>query len=421
MYRRKIYLKSFLIAIFLNSTLNAKIDSINYSNSDDLLIMQALEYQDSNPIKSIDIYEKLYNDTKKSEYLEEVMRLAYANDTNLLKRIVASHQKELDSIKDSKVLFYYIAYLVDSKQTTKAKKVAKNLIEIDKSSKSYAVLATILNIEMDFEGAYQNYKMAYELDNSDANLLNLVRSMIKLKKVGEARELLEELKSKNSPTFAVCQLLTEIYKNLPDSQKLVDNYEDLYNITKDEKYLALATGQLVKSGEILKAANLMYKHKFGLEVVVEMYDSLGDRKMAYSVAKEAYMESKKPYFLSYMAIFEFEESYPNIDKKTLNSVLDKFKNSVKESNEALFYNYYGYLLIDYDVDIKKGIEFVEMALEKDEFNPAYIDSLAWGYYKLGDCNMAYDVLNTISRDDIKANKEIDKHFETIRKCLKSKK
>ena len=41
-----------------------------------------------------------------------------------------------------------------------------------------------------------------------------------------------------------------------------------------------------------------------------------------------------------------------------------------------------YLLIDYELDINKGVALVKKALVQDPENIAYLDTLAWGEYKL---------------------------------------
>ena len=45
-------------------------------------------------------------------------------------------------------------------------------------------------------------------------------------------------------------------------------------------------------------------------------------------------------------------------------------------------------MIDHDMDVKKGISLVKKALEKKPDNGYYLDSLAWGYYKLGEVKKA---------------------------------
>ena len=45
------------------------------------------------------------------------------------------------------------------------------------------------------------------------------------------------------------------------------------------------------------------------------------------------------------------------------------------------------------MDIKKGIKLVKEALLKEPNSPFYLDSLAWGYYKIGKCKEAKKIMN----------------------------
>ena len=79
-------------------------------------------------------------------------------------------------------------------------------------------------------------------------------------------------------------------------------------------------------------------------------------------------------------------------------------------------------MIDNDLDIKKGIELVNKALQKDKNNLFYLDSLAWGYYKLKDCKKAWDIFKETLKDkEFSNSKESKEHRKAILKCLKEKK
>ena len=75
-------------------------------------------------------------------------------------------------------------------------------------------------------------------------------------------------------------------------------------------------------------------------------------------------------------------------------------------------------MIELFLDIEKGIDLVKRALLQEPDSPYYIDSLAWGYYKLGDCEKAMDIILTImSKID---EPEVKEHYEIIKKCLEEK-
>jgi hypothetical protein len=82
-------------------------------------------------------------------------------------------------------------------------------------------------------------------------------------------------------------------------------------------------------------------------------------------------------------------------------------------NNDFINNFLGYLLIDFDINPKEGLKYVKKALQIKPDDIAYIDSLAWGYYKLHKCKIAWDVIKNINTDD----KEINRHKKLIKRCL----
>jgi len=51
----------------------------------------------------------------------------------------------------------------------------------------------------------------------------------------------------------------------------------------------------------------------------------------------------------------------------------------------------------------------------------YLDSLAWGYYKLGNCKEAYKIIKKVTKLEGGDDKEVVSHFKKIKKCMKKHK
>ena len=98
--------------------------------------------------------------------------------------------------------------------------------------------------------------------------------------------------------------------------------------------------------------------------------------------------------------------------------MHKFEEVTAILNDSVYLNYYGYLLIDHTIDVKKGIALVERALKLEPDSPYYLDSLAWGYYKLGECQKAYDIMKDF--DESISEPEVLSHINAIKQCLKEK-
>jgi tetratricopeptide (TPR) repeat protein len=88
------------------------------------------------------------------------------------------------------------------------------------------------------------------------------------------------------------------------------------------------------------------------------------------------------------------------------------------SRDSVYLNYYGYTLIDKNMDVKKGLELVKKALEYQPDNSYYLDSLAWGYYKLNRCKEAYEVMKRVVDMEGLKEDEIREHWDAIQKCNK---
>jgi tetratricopeptide (TPR) repeat protein len=60
--------------------------------------------------------------------------------------------------------------------------------------------------------------------------------------------------------------------------------------------------------------------------------------------------------------------------------------------DAKVKNNLGYLLVDKETEVERGVALLEQAVEKRPKNPDFLDSLAWGYYKLGRLEEARELL-----------------------------
>jgi len=79
----------------------------------------------------------------------------------------------------------------------------------------------------------------------------------------------------------------------------------------------------------------------------------------------------------------------------------------KNPNDHSVLNYLGYSLIDRGIKLDEAIEMVEKAVSLDKENSAYLDSLAWGYYKKGDYEKALSYMEKSISLISKYNREND--------------
>lgn len=162
-------------------------------------------------------------------------------------------------------------------------------------------------------------------------------------------------------------------------------------------------------------------NKINNEILLQLYIQTKRYKKAVSIATELYNDSGDVTYLGQSAIFEYESSVDKSDKAMHKSVIAKLQEVIKTNRDGMYLNYLGYLLIDHDIDVKKGIEYIKEALKGEPNSIYYLDSLAWGYYKLGDCQRAAKIMKKVEKMDGSSNEEVVKHIEMIRECIKNKK
>jgi tetratricopeptide (TPR) repeat protein len=103
----------------------------------------------------------------------------------------------------------------------------------------------------------------------------------------------------------------------------------------------------------------------------------------------------------------------------LNEVVNSFEKAIEQGVEnSVYLNYYGYTLIDKEIDVPKGIMIIKKALKTEPENTYYMDSLAWGYYKLGECDEAYNIMKKVIDIEGLKEKELIEHWDAISKKCK---
>jgi tetratricopeptide (TPR) repeat protein len=142
---------------------------------------------------------------------------------------------------------------------------------------------------------------------------------------------------------------------------------------------------------------------------------------AIDLTHRMYATSHDPKWLAEEAILIYEQAdhEHHVTPEVLARMGKLFVRAFAEgARTPVYLNYYGYTLIDHDIQIDKGIGMVRRALGKDPNNLYYLDSLAWGLYKKGECKSAYRLMQRVVRKEIGREPEIQDHYRAIKACLK---
>ena len=396
----------FLIILFAGcSVKQPQIGKKSFEKEDYYIVKALLDEQDGDYKKAADLYKFLYEKTHKNIYYEKYITMLY--NLGKYNEVIKKADEFLNNNWDDEVFKIKIFALLQEKKLEEAKK--ELLTKFNKKDEFfYTMMSFILTKEHKYKEALNYARSGYALNPSKKNLLNLADALINEKKYNEAIAYLQTYLNEKGCDYDVCLKLAQIYKRVYDIPNLAKIYEKLGRYNK--KYYVLALNYYMDEGEYKKAIKLVKKHHLDEEYLMYIYEEMKNYKKAALVAMNLYLKTKDVKYLLKYAIFIYKDS-PN--KKTAKEVIEKLEYIKDYIKTPFVYNFLGYLLIDYDINPKKGLKYVQKAVNLNPSNIEYIDSLAWGYYKLHKCKTAWDIISGIESND----KTILLHKKLIKRCL----
>ena len=380
-----------------------------------LIAMDAFERKD---FKTASLFfEKLYDLDPQKDYLTDAIKAASMDkDFNRIRHLIEKGKGEFGD--DKFINRYLVAYYLDKGEIEKARNITQKLLRKNPQEKDYELAALIEKVTGNLKKAKFYFRKAYALNHTSKTALAIAEILEKEHRPDEAIRFLETHRRIYGCDKLLCSVLVEIYTKKEDFRALGNLYKELYTTTKDPLYAKALLELYAYRKNYDAAIAFLKKHKLSDETLLDIYTAKRDYKHAYPLAMRLYKESGDMDFLAKAAILEYEGSKKKTPK-LLKTVLKKFEKSVYTLDDPLYYNYYAYLLIDHDIDVKKGIELVKKALQKEPDSLFYIDTLAWGYYRLGKCQKAYDLMKPFEKD--RSQEEIVDHIRKIKQCIKDKK
>ncbi len=404
---------------FIAPTLTPNSINNNF-NEADLYLLYALDAQYRQEHDKASIYfEKLYDANKEPLYMHEAIR----------NRILLKDYKEIKRLLDKSLPLhpndatlkrYLAAYHIDMHHYKEAQTILKSLISQENDASDKELLAsTQLGLGQTKE-ALQYYEKAYKKEKSAKALVTLVNILYyNLDKKERAKKLLHSHIDFIGCDEAVCYKLLEIYQKEKDIKGLVKTAEKLHAKTGKIEFAKMILEIYSYEKNYDGAIAFLEKSKIDDGALLELYVLKKKFKKAAKLAKKLYNETQDLHFLAQMAMIEYETGPHPSSKKVLKSVQKKFQKVVKTLDDPSYNNFYGYILIDQDINVTEGMKLIQRALVKAPNAPYYIDSLAWGYYKQGECQKAYDTIYPIMI--MVKEPEIKEHYEKIKACKEGKK
>ncbi|WP_353662513.1 tetratricopeptide repeat protein [Hydrogenimonas sp. SS33] len=393
-------------------------------DKEDAYIVEALYYKEHGDYaKAYTLFHTLYEKTANPVYRVEAVKLLIAS-----KRYEEA-RKELEAMiaKDPKnLLLHRLAAVAQLKlgRMDDALKTAQKLVALEPdNAQNIDLLASIYLAKGDNDEAFEAYKSYYDRHHDAATVVKMASILYhKIKAPDEAVRLLETHSKMVGCDENVCLFLAELYRQKGELEHLADVYARLYTATKTPEYAQKAAEIYAFKKEYAKAVDLLKSSHADDRLLLAIYKHTKAFRKAAKLALNLYEENNDPVWLAEYSILLYEGATKKSDPALLKKVIQNLSKALKEGvNDPLYLNYLGYLLIDHDLDVKWGVELVKKALKAEPDSAYYIDSLAWGYYKLGQCKAAYVEMKRVVDKLGAKDPEIKKHWNAIQHCRSTKK
>ncbi len=421
-------MSGYFIRIVLLSTLLGCVgfSSAPISPREDALIVRGLLKEEATRYREAQkIFLELYRLTAKPEYLYQAAREAMMPGGDpervlpLLRRLV-----ETKGLKEDRLPVRLLVALYARKGALReAEPVVKRWLATSNDPRDLKLAATVAADLGHYEEAVALLQKAY-LKNRDEKLLldEVTLLQKKLHDPDRAIRLLEtHLRLDPEASVAVYFKLIELYARRNDLAKVQELYKKLYEKDPQDYFLKKIIKLSLYRRDFEGLARFLEKHPDGNEeLLYTLYKELDRFDKAIALAHRRYQETGKPKWLAEEAILTYEKARKakQITPDLLRRFQRLFDRALKEGvDESLYLNYYGYTLIDHDLDVQRGMALVRQALKQQPDNPFYLDSLAWGLYKEGRCAEAQKVMQKVIAAEGIKEPEIRMHAESIRRCL----
>jgi len=394
--------------------------------TEDRLIVEGLFYQDELQYpRALRIFLRLYRMTGKAEYLLQAAGEAMAEGAQgdlvipELRSWLRRHGHGTASLRVARTL---AALYLQNSQWQKAEKVVRRWLAESSDPKDLRLAATVMMRRGKDEEAVRLLQKAYAKTMDERTLLEEVTLLANdLHRPERAISLLESrLRMEQKNSTALYFKLIELYAKEKRLDKVLEVYKKLYENDPQPFLLQKIVKLSLYGRDYAGLSRFLEKHPGNEKLLYMLYKEQKRYDKAIALAKRRYEETHRPKWLAEEAILIFEEAKARkkTDPEAMKTFRSLFDRALKEGvDDSLYLNYYGYTLIDEGWDLDRGIDLVRRALRQQPENPYYLDSLAWGLYKKGECDEAYRTMQKVIDAGGLKEAEIKKHWQKIQKCM----
>ena len=370
-----------------------------------------------------ELYIRLFEKTNNYEYLVKHLAIStQIKDYKIVKEYASKYY--ISNIKQEEIILrLYTFALFKLGDQKEALLNAQKLTNLFQNDVNYELLGTIYLQQKDYLKAYELFEKAFVLNKSANTFLNLTNiQYFNLSQKEEAINKIEQYIKENGHDFNLSMQLLAFYEKEQKTEKIIPLLKEMYTeYKKNNEALMFSKTKILLIKYIAKdnvgmAINFLEENKEEDEILLNLYKITNQPSKAYTLLGSLYVNSNNLEYLGQQAIIEFEMAEDK--RKVLSSVIAKFEKVVENIDNHIYENYLAYILIDFNINVSKGVTLVKKALVQEPNNLAYIDTLAWGQYKLKNCKEANKQMKRVV-DEIGLNdEEIKLHWEKIKECKK---
>ncbi|MFT5659857.1 MAG: putative Zn-dependent protease [Sulfurimonas sp.] len=384
---------------------------------EDTLIMFALRTEELGDFKSSsEIFDTLYTRSNRREYLyRSLQNYLYLKENDIvIKRVDYVTQGKLD---DFILVRLKIVALIQLGKYDEALALAIGLVEKSNVVDDYILVSDIYTAKKEFSIAVKYLESAYLQDYSEKILDRMsIILYINLQRKKDAIAHLETHTRVHGCSIIICKRLIAIYSNEDNINGLLSAYLRYYKLDSNPdvaKKIVQLYGYTKKYNQLI-----LFLQSSGSDdkTLLQLYLTTKNYTKAFPLAMSLYKETGEVKYLGESVIYEYEMQKDKNNKDFLIKISQKFEDLIDKDSNSSYLNYYGYILIEHDVDVKKGMRYVKRALKLEPSSAYYLDSLAWGYYKLKECKASIDVIEKVLQLDGGNDPEVLNHYKLIKKC-----
>ena len=402
-----------------SSKVNKSLSVTPSIKNEDQLIVKAIWYEQQGDYKnSMAYYAKLYELTNNDEYLlkeldASLYTTSISKNLSRLEEYAGNHSQSLE------VNRLLLSSYLKEKKFEKAKVIAKVLTSLSSVPVDYELSSNPYIYTGDFSEAVRLLTYAYEKTLNEDVLLKITTILGNyMNDVEGIVQRLEQHRASQGCSEKICLRLLDIYTQQRRIDTFIPLYKDLYESTHKNIYGEKLVETYLYKKNYKESINFLQSNYKNNELLYALYIEMHEYAKANEISNVLLQETKdfKWYAESAMAIYE--GAIDKKDKKMLKEVVAKFEKALENGVEnSVYLNYYGYTLVNNNLDVKKGFEIIEKALLKEPENTYYLDSLAWGHYKLDRCDKAYSIMQKVVEVEGLEEKELREHWTAIQsKC-----